>query len=302
MSDDQIEKKEIKSLSCVYEECGFMFTTADTHYYNEETDVCYCSEGCYEAEAEAKKDNELVTMMGSVSLEPKKIEENKQPCDYELIDVDSITEIPNEYPEEFNEFCLTNQLTPPKITSGNGKALLVMLKYKYCYWNRDTCDKFIKKFGISTRDSIQLFNKHNQWGIQTNSGNERGRLYIVYPYCLSNKHKMRKNFKFNGTEEEKNNEIDKIKSTIKIDYIDVQNSLWQLGHKNPGSTDNSTDNLVLQPPIQGKYRDNYIFIDTLTKIPMPNKLQNMIEKKEIEFTQEQIISYKQIFDKLFTSI
>jgi hypothetical protein len=56
-------------------------------------------------------------------------------------------------------------------------------------------------------------------------------------------------------------EINKIKSTIKADYIDVSNDLWQLGHKNPDSTDNSNKNLVLQPPIQGKYRDNYIFID-----------------------------------------
>jgi len=225
-----------------------------------------------------------------------------EPCDYELIDVNSITELPNDYPAEFNEFCLTNGLTPPNITTGNGKALSVMLKYKFRYWNRVTCDKFVEKFGIITKDSIQLFNKHNQWGIQTNSGTERGKLYIIYPYCLSNKHKMRKNFKFSGTEEEKNTEIDKIRSTIKADYIDVPNSLWQLGHKNPGSTDSSTDNLVLQPPIQGKYRDNYIFIDTLTKFPMPNKLEIMIEKKEIEFTREQILSYKGIFDKLFTSI
>ena len=61
----------------------------------------------------------------------------------------------------------------------------------------------------------------------------------------------------------KNIEIDKIKSSIKSDYIDISNSLWQLGHKNPNSSDNTSNNLVLQPPIQGKYRDNYIFIDTL---------------------------------------
>jgi len=224
------------------------------------------------------------------------------PLDYQLIDIQLITELPDSYPDEFNEFCSLHGLTPPNITTGNGKALSVMLKYKFCYWNRSVCDKFVEKFNISTNDSIQLFNKHNQWGIQTNSGTQRGKLYIVYPYCLSNKHKMRKNFKFNGTEEEKNIEIDKIKSTIKADYIDVPNSLWQLGHKNPGSTDNSTDNLVLQPPIQGKYRDNYVFIDTLTKFPTPNKLEIMIEKKEIEFTAEQIIHYKEIFDKLFTSI
>jgi hypothetical protein len=181
-------------------------------------------------------------------------------------------------------------------------ALSVMLKYKYYYWNRDACDEFVKKFNISTKDSIQLFNKHNQWGIQTNSGIERGKLYIIYPYCLSNKHKMRKNFEFDGTSEEKDDCIHKIKSTIKNDYIDVPNTLWQLGHKNPGSCDNSNENLILQPPIQGRYRDNYIFIDTLTKIPLPSKLSNMIKKNEVEFTKEQIIAYKRLFDELFTSI
>lgn len=215
-----------------------------------------------------------------------------------LIDVDKIDELPSEFPEEFTEFCRINDLKPPNITTGNGKALSVMITYKGNYWDRKTCDQFVEKFKIETKDSIQLFNKHNQWGIQTNSGIERGKLYIVYPYTLSNKHKMRKNFKFDGTDEEKNLEINKIKSTIKADYIDVGNDLWQLGHKNPASTDNSNENLVLQPPIQGKYRDNYIFIDTLTKFPVPNKLEVMIERKEIEFSKDQIIKYKEIFDKL----
>ena len=219
-----------------------------------------------------------------------------------LIDVDKIDDLPSEFPEEFTEFCRINDLKPPNITTGNGKALSVMITYKGNYWDRKTCDQFVEKFKIETKDSIQLFNKHNQWGIQTNSGIERGKLYIVYPYTLSNKHKMRKNFKFDGTDEEKNLEINKIKSTIKADYIDVGNELWQLGHKNPASTDNSNHNLVLQPPIQGKYRDNYIFIDTLTKFPVPNKLEVMIERKEIEFSVDQIIKYKEIFDKLFTSI
>jgi len=219
-----------------------------------------------------------------------------------LIDIDKITELPKEFPEEFTEFCRINDLKPPNITTGNGKALSVMITYKGNYWDRKTCDQFVEKFKIETKDSIQLFNKHNQWGIQTNSGIERGKLYIVYPYTLSNKHKMRKNFKFDGTNEEKDLEINKIKSTIKADYIDVGNDLWQLGHKNPASTDNSNHNLVLQPPIQGKYRDNYIFIDTLTKFPVPNKLEVMIERKEIEFSVDQIIKYKEIFDKLFTSI
>lgn len=220
----------------------------------------------------------------------------------QLIDVEKITNMNDNYPDDFIKYCQENNLQPPNIKSGNGIALCAMLMYKNYYWNREQCDKFVKKFNISTKDSIQLFNKHSQWGIQTNSGIERGKLYIIYPYALSNKHKMRKNFKFNGTEEEKNNEIDKIKSTIKADYVDVNNNLWQLGHKNPESIDNSMNNLILQPPIQGKYRDDYIFIDTLTKIPTPNKLLKMIKMNEINFTKEQIISYKNIFNDLLASI
>ena len=109
---------------------------------------------------------------------------------------------------------------------------------------------------------------------------------------------MRKNFKFDGTKEEKNKEISKIKDNIKSNYIDIPNSEWQLGHKNPDSTDNSNNNMVLQPPIQAKYRDNYIFIDTLTKIPTPKKLKKLIKKKEIQFTNEQISEYISIFQEL----
>lgn len=102
---------------------------------------------------------------------------------------------------------------------------------------------------------------------------------------------------YGGTEEEKNNEIDKIKSTILADYIAVPNSSWQLGHKNPGSFDSSKNNLVLQPPIQSKYRDNYIFIDTLTRIPVPKTLDRMIKNKEIELTIDQMKDFMKIFLK-----
>jgi len=226
-----------------------------------------------------------------------------KPCDYELFDINLIDKLPTDYPVEFKIFCDKNNIKLPKLTSSSGKAWCLMATYKYKYFNRKVCEQLAEKFNIISNDIIQQFNKVNQKGIKSNSDlYDKGKSYIIYPYSLSNKHKMRKKFKFSGTEKEKNDEIDKIKSTIKIDYIDVPNSLWQLGHKNPGSTNNSNDNLILQPPIQSKYRDKYIFIDTLTKFPTPNKLEVMIKKKEIEFTSEQILYYKQIFDKLFTSI
>jgi hypothetical protein len=47
--------KTIKALNCVYEDCGHPFTTSDAHFYHEESDLCYCSEGCYEAECAKTK-------------------------------------------------------------------------------------------------------------------------------------------------------------------------------------------------------------------------------------------------------
>ena len=223
------------------------------------------------------------------------IENITEPQDYKKINISTIKHIVLDYPNDFIDFCKNNNLRPPSINSGRGKCLSAMLQNKYKYWNRDSCDKFVEKFNITTKDSIQMFNKHSQWGIKTNSGIEKGKLYIVYPYSVSNKHKMRKNFKYDGNKDE---EINKIKSTIYHDYIDVSNDTWQLGHKNPGSTDNTTTNLILQPPIQSKYRDDYIFIDTLTKIPLPLKLKNMIKNKEIIFTEDQINEYIKLFQSL----
>jgi hypothetical protein len=111
---------------------------------------------------------------------------------------------------------------------------------------------------------------------------------------------MRKDFKYDGTKEEQNIEVEKIKLTIKNDYIDVSNDNWQLGHKNPGSIDNTNTNLVLQPPIQAKYRDEYLFFDCLTKMPLPSKLNRLIQLNEIQLTPEQINEYLNLFTLLKT--
>ena len=206
-----------------------------------------------------------------------------------------------QYPIEFESFCVENDLKPPRLQSGNGKALSAMIQYPTKYWDRTACDAFVKKYNIPTKDSIQLFNKHSQWGIRTNSDDHvKGKLYIVQPFSLSNKHKMRKSFKFDGTQQEKYSEIDRIKSTIQEDYIHIPHDQWQLGHKNPGSTDSSSDNLILQPPIQAKYKDDYLFFDTLTKMPLPNKLERMLQKKEVTLTQDQIQDYLNLFMKMKT--
>ena len=191
-----------------------------------------------------------------------------------------------DYDPEFVKFVKENDIKLPQLSTGNGKALSAMSHNPGKFWTRDDCESFVKQYDISTRDSIQLFNKHEQRGFKCIP--DKGKNMLIYPYELSSKKAMRKDFKYDGSEEQKNQEIENIKSTIKHDYIDVPNSEWQLGHKNPDSTDSSSENLVLQPPIQGKYRDNYIFIDTLTKQPTPKKILADIKSGKSPFTDEQI--------------
>ena len=213
-----------------------------------------------------------------------------------LIKIEDVLTIPSNYPEDFITFCSENELKPPSIESGNGKALALMLAYPNCFLTRKECDAIALKFDIATRDSIQLFNKHEQWGISSSS--ERGKYYIDYPYKTTTKHKMRKNFKYDGSEESKNAEIDNIKAHLMGNYIEIPYRDWQLGHKNPDSEDNSSRNLVLQPPIQGKYKDDYIFIDTITKLPTPKKLKKLIDNNECPYTKEQLIELKDLLNSL----
>ena len=213
------------------------------------------------------------------------------------INVDDIISLPNAYPDDFLEFYNQNKdniSKLPNIKSNNGRCLAVMLYYKNCYWTREETETFCKKFQLKTDDSIQLFNKKSQLGIECST--ERGKYYIVYPYKTTNKYKMRKNFQWDGSEESKNQAINDIKSHIQENYINISNDKWQLGHRNPDIEDNTNNNLVLQPPIQARYRDEYIFEDTLTKIPTPKKLKKMIEMGQSPYSKSQLIELKNLLN------
>ncbi len=200
------------------------------------------------------------------------------------------------YPDEFKQFVISNKLKLPNINSGNGKALAAMLNNKGKFWQADDCNAFCKLFNIQSRDPLQLFNKKAQNGFA--SCKERGKNYICYPYRVSNKWSMRQDFKYDGTEEDKNKEINKIKNNILEDYVNQPNESWQLGHKNPFSSDSSSANLVLQPPIQAKYRDRYIFIDTLTRIPTPDELSKLIKQGKSPYTKAQLRELRDGLNKL----
>jgi len=212
------------------------------------------------------------------------------------INIDTITTLYTNYPNDFIHWCQLNKINPPSIQSANGFALACMLNNQNNFFTRVECSKIMEKFNFKTSDSIQLFNKTDQWGLY--GSKERGIYYIPIPYKLSPKKDMRINFTFNGTNQEKNTKIDLIKQNIKEDYLDIPNNQWQLGHKNPNSGDNSNNNLVLQPPIQAKYRDDFIFINTLTKIPTPEKfIKDDKNNKSYYTTEQQKILYKYLHSK-----
>jgi hypothetical protein len=212
-------------------------------------------------------------------------------CKIEHLKVNEILSPFTAYPQDFLDWVKTNDLKPPKINGNSGQALALLLHNKNKFVTREDLEFFFRNLERNCSDAIQTINKTEQWGLKLGRiGNKKGK-YFISKYELGTKHLIRKNFKFNGSKEEKNRMINAIKAQIKADYLDVPNDEWEVGHKNPGKG-GIEDNFVFQPPIQGRYRDEYIFFDTLTKMPSPEKL---VRDKFSCYTKEQ---RKMLYDAL----
>lgn len=205
----------------------------------------------------------------------------------EHIDVNNFNTRFTEYSKEFQDFIEKYKIKPPSLetASGQGIALLTCNDNRNKYLSRDDLETFFKNLDLKTKDAIQCVNKCEQWGLKR--GPVKGKYYIPYPFEYFSLHIMkRKNVKIPG---DKNEKIDAIKEFIKLNYIDVPNDKWQVGHKDPNKTDN-TNNLIYQPPIQGKYRDRFKFDDMgLTKIPTVTEMSNNIDKYYSKDEQEELL-------------
>lgn len=140
------------------------------------------------------------------------------------------------------------------------------------WWNRKDMADALKKYNIESNDIIQSINKTDQWGLKKPIKNGRKLYRFEYPFIYVPVHvKKRKVQKVKPEDKEK--QIELIKENIKKDYIDVPIDKWQLGHKNPDLPDGTPKNLVWQPPIQGKYRDRFVFDSLgLMKYPTPKEI------------------------------
>jgi hypothetical protein len=204
------------------------------------------------------------------------------------ISINKIEKPYEDYPKEFYDWCKINNITKfPNIKknklSAGAQGLALLLHNKNQYVKRDDLNEFFNKLEIDTRDSIQSVNKTEQWGLKR--GESSKKYWIPHPYQLGIKHLLRTKIEDYA---DKDSLVNAIKLNIKNDYLDIPNDKWQLGHKNPDepNTDDK-ENIVLQPPIQQKYRDKYIFIDSMTKIPTPkylikNNFRPYNEKQQME--------------------
>lgn len=202
----------------------------------------------------------------------------------------------NIYSDELTRFCKENDIRLLSLNTNIGKCIALLSQHPNTYVDgREHVIKILEKLEIKSNDPIQVFNKFQQYGLKSNSDDCcKGKYYIIYPYEKSNKQAMRK---IELCESNKEEQIDKIKKDIEENYMEVPNRLWQIGHKNPGLEDNTSSNLVYQPPIQGRYRDNYIFIDSITRYPLAKKLNHLLENEEIKLTKRQIEDYIEVLSK-----
>lgn len=234
----------------------------------------------------SEKSNESIQCVNKKEMELK----NKTKFKSKLtkINISKIEKPFEDYPNEFYDWCKTNNITKfPNIKknklSAGAQGLALLLHNKNQYVKRDDLNEFFKKIEIETRDSIQSVNKTEQWGLKR--GESFKKYWIPHPYQLGIKHLLRTKIEDYA---DKDSLVNAIKLNIKNDYLDVPNDKWQLGHKNPDEPNTyDKENIVLQPPIQQKYRDKYIFIDSITKILTPkylikNKFKPYNEKQQME--------------------
>ena len=204
------------------------------------------------------------------------------------IDINNFTEKFSEYSSDFLEFVAKHNIKAPKIdtNAGQGIALLTHEDNRGKYALRDDLEAFFESIDITTKDAIQTVNKCEQWGLKRSP--IKGQYCIPFPfeYFPLNVMKRKKNI-ISGN---KDDIVNATKEFIKVHYLEVPNNLWQVGHKDAYSTDNTEKNLVYQPPIQGKYRDKYKFDDLgLTKFPSGKELCSNISKYYSKEEQELIL-------------
>jgi predicted transcriptional regulator len=184
-------------------------------------------------------------------------------CVFSADDLEMIDKLYWFYDDDLKDWSEKHNVKLPRLSSMRGQiiALLTDKKNQDKVFTRESLELFARKFGLESNDIIQHVNKTDQWGLVHKT--EKRKYYSIprpFEYCPCH---VNKRMKFSSLvdEKEKEQHVERVKSYLKKYYIDVPACQWDLGHKNPHISDNSVNNLVIQPPLQRAFRDLYKFDD-----------------------------------------
>lgn len=166
-------------------------------------------------------------------------------------------------PTHLQEWAEKNQVKISKNTSSARFQIVCMFAdeiNKNVAVTKRMLQDYCARFGVPTTDPIQIINKTDQWGLRHMTLCKKY-YTLPRPFEYIGIHvEKRKNFTSNTSDEDKEKEVLRIKRYITENYIDVPTNLWQMGHRDPNGS-NDAGNLIMQPPLQGRYRDAFKFDD-----------------------------------------
>lgn len=200
------------------------------------------------------------------------------------------------YDRELLNWSAENKCKLPGINSVRGQiiALLTHPHNANVLFTRAMLDAFLSKINMESKDVIQAVNKTDQWGLVHKTYLKK--YYIIpRPFTYTSVH-VNKRIKFGGeiTNDRKMEMVENTKAFLMKYYINVDNDQWDMGHVNPNGS-NDASNLIMQPPIQRAYRDNFKFDNYgLRLCPSASELVKNIgkyyTKEEIEIIKQAVVS------------
>ncbi len=197
------------------------------------------------------------------------------------------------YPADLLQLQKEKRVKLPGLNTLKGQAIALMsqpeLRGKF-YINRENATKFFTTIKMTTRDSIQPFNKAT--GLKRMElGREK--YCFEYPFVCDSTDILKR---IGATiSSDMNETINAIKDYWKKNLIDVPNKDWQIGHLDPTIADASEKNLAYQPPLQSKFRDRFKF-DGLFQKMWPTA-KELIPKFDQYYTEAE---QRNIYDALKT--
>jgi hypothetical protein len=214
---------------------------------------------------------------------------------FDIGDLNLINEKYSSHNTQFITWANNNNIGLPSLSSAKGQIIALITDQQFInkLFTREMLGKFLNKFDINSNDVIQIVNKTDQWGL-LHKTYKRKYYYIPRPFTLISIHlNKRKGFSKLIDEDTKKENIKNTKDFLKKYYIDIPDKDWDIGHIDPNGS-SSSNNIVMQPPIQRAYRNRFKFDKYGLRLcptvdELSSNLNKYYSKEEIDKLKELLI-------------